>query len=220
LEILNQMHYDDNYGVNKYTTLDRLGKLKQQEMEETRIGLTKAGWLDNSSNGLNQNEASIEPSILQKGSRWKTSVDQERQIILAERNKNIPSKSFKNISDPNENNVQLVDRSYLQKNFKARLKSDEKLVTSTVKDFFLNSKQKKAFRIVAHHLFEPNSEQSKYCKKINEVKAKLKSVDYIFINEVSIMFCYTAHVSRCVQSFFSTGQSFKYTISSIWWYKL
>src|SRR6266567_3113826 len=73
----NEPDDEDDYGVNKYTTLGRLGKLRQQEMEETRIGLTEAGWLDNSPNGLNQNEASIEPSILQKGSRWKTSVDQE-----------------------------------------------------------------------------------------------------------------------------------------------
>jgi hypothetical protein len=152
---------EDDYGVNKYTILGRLGKLRQQEMEETRIGLTEAGWLDNSSNGLNQNEASIEPSILQKGSRWKTSVDQERQKILAERNKNIPSKSFKNTFDPNEYNVQLVDRFYLEKHFKARLKSDQQLVTSTVKDFFLNPEQERAFRIVAHHSLEPNSKQLK-----------------------------------------------------------
>ena len=83
----NEPDNDDNYGVNKYTTLGRLGKLRQQEIEETRIGLTEAGWLDNSPNGLNPNKASIKSSILQKGSKWKTSVDQKRQKILAERNK-------------------------------------------------------------------------------------------------------------------------------------
>jgi hypothetical protein len=61
----NEPDDEDNYGVNKYTTLGRLGKLRQQEMEETRIGLTEAGWLDNSPNGLNQNEAS-EPSNCKK----------------------------------------------------------------------------------------------------------------------------------------------------------
>jgi hypothetical protein len=90
---------------------------------------------------------------LQKGPRWKASVDQERQKILAERNKNIP--------DPNKNNVQVVDRSYLQKGFKAKLKSDQQLVTSTVKDFSLNLEQARAFRIISHHLLEPNSEQLK-----------------------------------------------------------
>ena len=80
---------------------------------------------------------------------------------MAERTKNIPSKSLKNISDPNENNVQVVDRSYLQKNFKAKLKSDQILVTSTVKDFSLNPEQERAFRIIAHHSLEPSSEQLK-----------------------------------------------------------
>ena len=75
----NEPDDENDYGINKYTTLGRLGKLRHQEMEETRIGLTKAEWLDNSPNGLNQNEVSIEPSILQNGPRWKASVDQERQ---------------------------------------------------------------------------------------------------------------------------------------------
>ena len=64
---------------------------------------------------------------------------------------------MKNISDANENNVQVVDRSYLQKNFKAKLKSDQKLITSTVKGFSLNPEQERAFRIIAHHSLESMS---------------------------------------------------------------
>jgi len=55
-------------------------------------------------------------------------------------------------------------------------------------------------------------------KKINEVKTKLESVDYIFIDEVSMMSCQDM-LSGYIQSFFPTGQRFKYTTSSIWWYK-
>jgi len=152
---------DNDYGVNKYSKLGRLGKLRHQEMEETRLGLTEAGWLDNSPNGLDKNKSQIEPSLLQKGSKWKASVDQERQKILAERNKNIPNKVYKNIPDPNENNVQVIDRSYLQKIFKAKLKSDQKLITSTVKDYSLNTEQERAFRIIANHSLEPKSDQLK-----------------------------------------------------------
>ena len=78
----NEPDDEDDYGINKYITLGRLGKLGQQKMEETKIGLTEAGWLDNSPNGLNQNEVSIEPSILQNGSRWKTSVDQLKETKI------------------------------------------------------------------------------------------------------------------------------------------
>ena len=101
----NEPDNENNYGINKYTTLNRLGKLKHQKMKETRLSLTKAGWLDNSSNGLNQNETMVQPNIIQNDLKWKASVDQQKQKILAERNKSIPSKSFRKISDPNENNV-------------------------------------------------------------------------------------------------------------------
>ena len=44
-------------------------------------------------------------------------IDEEkRQKVLAERNKHIPSKdSFKIKPDPNENDVKIINRSYLQK---------------------------------------------------------------------------------------------------------
>ncbi len=246
----NEPDDENDYGINKYSTLGKLGKLRHQEMEETRLALTEAGWLDNSPNGLNKNEMLIEPSILQNGSKWKASVDQERQKILSERNKNIPSKIYKNISDPNENNVQVIDRSYLQKSFKAKLISDQKLVISTINKFSLNTEQKRAFKIVANHSLEPNSDQLKMylagmggtgksrvinalmeffkskneshrivvlgptgtsaalingstyhsflginpgentAKKIEQVKVKLEGVNYIFIDEVSMMSCH------------------------------
>ena len=63
----NEPDDENDYGVNKYTTLGRLGKLRHQEMEETRLSLTKAGWLDNSPNGLNKNETIVKPNIIQNG---------------------------------------------------------------------------------------------------------------------------------------------------------
>ena len=98
----NEPDNENNYGINKCTTLGRLGKLNHQEMEETRVSLTEAGWLDNSPNGLNQNKTIVQPNIIQNDSKWKASVNQQRQKILAERNKSISSKSFRKIPDPNE----------------------------------------------------------------------------------------------------------------------
>ena len=46
----NEPDNENDYGINKYTALGRLGKIRHQEMEETRIGLTEAGWLDKSPN--------------------------------------------------------------------------------------------------------------------------------------------------------------------------
>ncbi|KDR80495.1 hypothetical protein GALMADRAFT_62280 [Galerina marginata CBS 339.88] len=129
-------------------------------MEETRIGVTDAGWLDDSPNGLEKvSKTPITPKILQKGPSWKVSVENERQKILTERDKNIPAKSGKNINDPNENNVQLIDRSYLKKNFRAKLKSDRQLIATIIEKFTLNTEQERAFRIVGNHSVESKSEQ-------------------------------------------------------------
>ncbi|KDR67901.1 hypothetical protein GALMADRAFT_42495, partial [Galerina marginata CBS 339.88] len=153
---------DKDFDENKYSKLGRLGKLRHQEMEETRIGVTEAGWLDDSPDGLSKiSKIPVKPTISQKGSKWKASIEDQKQKILSERGKNIPVKSGKNIQDPNENNVQVVDRSYLQKSFKAKLKSDRKLIASTIKKFSLNSEQERAFRIIANHSVELQSEQLK-----------------------------------------------------------
>ena len=49
-------------------------------------------------------------------------LKKKKQEVLAERNKHIPSKSSLKIkADPNENDVKIIDKSYLQKSFKANL---------------------------------------------------------------------------------------------------
>ena len=81
---------------------------------------------------------------------------------MVERNKHIISKSsFKIKADPNENDVKIIDRSYLQKSFKAKSAVAQKLINETVQEFTLNAEQERAFRIVANHSIEPKSEQLK-----------------------------------------------------------
>ncbi|KDR64971.1 hypothetical protein GALMADRAFT_46308, partial [Galerina marginata CBS 339.88] len=146
---------NEEHIANKYSELGRTGKRNLAEMEATRISVTEAGWLDNSPNGLeNIDKNPIQPDIIQQSSKWKASVDQERQKVLTKKAKNIPPKSQRNMSDPNENNVQVVDRSYLRKKFKAKLKADRTLIKTIVDDFSLNTEQERAFRIIANHSVE------------------------------------------------------------------
>jgi len=52
---------------------------------------------------------------------------------LAERNKALPAQSGKKTGkDPNQNDVQIVDRSYLQKDFKAKSDSAQKLIKEVI----------------------------------------------------------------------------------------
>ena len=153
---------NENHNGNKYTKLGNFGKTSLVEMEATRIGVTEAGWLDDSPNGLTTvDTVPLQPQVIQKGSRWKATVEEEKQKILADRSKNIPTKSLKMMSDSKENNVKIIDQSYLQRKFKAKIVADNKLIDDTVQEFFLNTKQERAFIIIANHAVEPKSDQLK-----------------------------------------------------------
>ena len=245
----------DEFNAEKYTTVGRLAQQKQNEMAATRMALEDVGWTDQPPNGLEQiNKTPVIPDHMHNGLKWKALIEEKRQEVLAERNKHIPSKSgFKTKPDPNENNVKIIDRSYLQKSFKAKSAAAQKLIDETVQEFTLNTEQERAFRIVANHSVEPKSEQLKmylggmggtgesqvikalsiFLEKRNEahrfvilgptgssaallngstyhsflglgfgnnkkneavniaqVKMRLEGVDYIFIDEVSMLACH------------------------------
>jgi hypothetical protein len=79
---------------------------------------------------------------------------------LDERNKALPAQSCRKFGkDPNENNVQIIDRSYLEKAFKAQSEAAQNLIEDVVKKFELNPDQERASRIVANHAVTPGAEQ-------------------------------------------------------------
>src|ERR1700685_731208 len=93
-------------------------------------------------------------------SQWDAAVQEKCQQVLAERNKALATQSGKQTGkDPNKNDVQIVDRSYLQQNFKAQSESAQKLIEDVVEKFELTSDQERAFRIVANHAVSLGSEQ-------------------------------------------------------------
>ena len=93
-------------------------------------------------------------------SQWDATVQEQRQQVLSERNKALPAQSGKRAGkDPNQNNVQIVDRSYLQKDFKAQSDVAQNLIEDVIEKFELNSDQERAFRIVANHAVTPGAEQ-------------------------------------------------------------
>ena len=132
-------------------------------MTATRMALEDVGWTDQSPNGLEQlDKTPVIPEHMHNGLKWKALVEEKRQEVLAERNKHVSSKfGIKIKADPNENEVEIVDRLYLQKSFKAKSAAAQKLIDETVQEFTLNTEQERAFRIVANHSVEPKSEQLK-----------------------------------------------------------
>ena len=155
----------ENDSVNKYTTLGPYGKQAQAQMDATENILRSAGWLDDSPDGLNEiNKIPLQPETQQPGSKWKAAVQKKRQQILDDCKKYIPNErklNSNNCHDSNQNDVRVVDQSYLMRNFKAKSDVDQNLIDKTVKDFNLNTEQERAFRIVANHATIPGCEQLK-----------------------------------------------------------
>ena len=157
-------HSEEECGTSKYAGLGKIGKNNQDEMSTTKIAIKEAGWLDDSPNGLDSIDKNpIQPAISKSSNGWKNAVSDLRQEVLAERNKNIPviKSKVKASIDPNENNAKVVDQEYLTKDFKAKSKASQQLIEDTIKKFLLNAEQERAFRIVANHAVQPQTEQLK-----------------------------------------------------------
>jgi transcriptional regulator of acetoin/glycerol metabolism len=94
-------------------------------------------------------------------SEWKALLHQKKEDIIAAREyqtqKNKKIKSLFPIYNVDE--VKVIDKAFLQKTFKAKLKIDRIHINNTVSDFSLNEEQERAFRIVANHSVDLTSEQ-------------------------------------------------------------
>jgi hypothetical protein len=154
---------DDEFKAEKYTTIGKLSQSKQNEMTATRMALEDIGWTDDSPNGLEHiDKTPVIPECMHHGLKWKSIIEEKKQEALAKRNKHIPSNSnFKMDVDPNENDVKIVNQSYLQKSFSAKSIRDQNRIVETIQLFNLNTEQERAFRIIANHSVEPTSEQLK-----------------------------------------------------------
>src|SRR5882762_10850686 len=119
----------EEYEADQYTSIGKKGQQRIEQMAEIQKIVTSAGWLDQCPGGPpSLNFERIEPEKLPP-SQWDATVQEQRQQVLSERNKALPAQSGKRAGkDPNQNDVQIVDRSYLQKDFKAQSDNAQKLI--------------------------------------------------------------------------------------------
>ena len=146
--------------ADQYTSIGKKDQQRLECMAEIQKIVTSAGWLDKcSGDPPSLNFKKIEPAELQP-SQQDATVQEKCQQVLAERNKVLPAQSHKNAGkDPNQNNVQIVDRSYLQRDFKAQSDVAQKLIEDVIEKFELNSDQERAFTIVANNAVTPGAKQ-------------------------------------------------------------
>ena len=137
----------EEHEADQYTSIGKKGQQRLEQMAEIQKIVTSAGWLDQCPDGPpSMDFEEIEPEELPP-SQWDAAVQEKRQQVLAERNKALPAQSKKQSGkDPNQNDVQIVDRSYLQKNFKAQSETAQKLIEDVIEKFELTSEQRKGLQ--------------------------------------------------------------------------
>jgi len=142
----------------------RIHKRRLQDMDYVERLMTRLGWTDPfDTNHLTPCPVSFKPDVFKPGSAWEQEIETMKQIISDERNANRlhtgKGDKLKQSSHKEHipNVVKVVDKSYLDQNFRKSGASD--LVDSTVKDYSLNKEQERAFRIIANHAISDDPEQ-------------------------------------------------------------
>jgi hypothetical protein len=159
--------FDESDPINhiKYLQPGRSGMRKIDQMHEIHEKLKATDWFETNCDELStENMTPIKPNQNLSGIEWKATVQSKRQDIISERTKSLPSHFIVTRSgkkDPNQNDVKIIDKSYLFKSFKAETEKIQQIINKTVEQFKLNKEQERAFRIVANHSVTPASEQLK-----------------------------------------------------------
>ena len=157
--------YDDSALFNE----QNIGSLQTSHLKQMKLMntiLTNSGWTDPLSN-ISTNNTVFKPERVLNGLDWAVEIQKKKQEIHDKRNEN---NLFCNNSDPdiinplddkikNSDLVKVVDKSFLQKKFKAGIVSNQ--IDECVEKFSLNTEQERAFRIIANHACAEHPEQLK-----------------------------------------------------------
>jgi len=114
---------DTEYNLNVYSQLGSHGRLIKAQMDATENIVRNVDWLNKCLDGtIEINTESLEIDISQTPSQWKVIVQHKRQELMAEQNEYALKKSrsqHPTYIDSNENDIMIIDQSYLTKEFRA-----------------------------------------------------------------------------------------------------
>jgi PIF1-like helicase len=151
--------YDDDIsGI-----VGRKGKHRLNEMLTAEQTMKTAGWLDACEDGLPDVGCldPVRPEVNQPSKAWRAAVLARKQAVIEERNKHIPTNTASKSINFKPNQVEIVDKSYIDHLFNPTSKHDDHLITDAIEKFILNSEQQRAFRIIANHSVMDRPDQLK-----------------------------------------------------------
>jgi len=156
---------DEDFNDEMYLTGScRQNDAKEEEMRHVEQIVASAGWLDKSPDGINKiNPEGIKPNVDNSGSQWSLLVQHMRKLIVADCSKNLPTGPNKPFDELHGTDKVLVDTmtSYLLQKFVSDQPGAINVLETVVQKFKLNTKQERAFRIVANHATINNPTQLK-----------------------------------------------------------
>lgn len=169
LENMDQQEYGESeinaVDESSESSVDELKLGKGEQTRRSNIALmsrimSTVGWTrpcpERCPSFLSANVGDIDTDLT--SGQWRTKVADKRTEILAERSKNLPAGV--GLGRRKESNVvDVVSKSFFEHSF--RSEKWEPIIHDVVEQYKLNKEQERAFRIVANHAAEPNSEQLK-----------------------------------------------------------
>lgn len=142
-------------------------RMMNNKMESIENIMRTSGWFDKSPDGLPEYEnlERVKPSTHLPPKEWEKKVGEKKEQALHERMSNchstIASSNSADHMSHVTNDVQIVDKSYLEYTYKPKKMEDNQDIDSTIHDFKLNSAQEKAFRIITNHAVSKSTDQLK-----------------------------------------------------------
>ena len=131
-----------------------------REMESVKLMLSLLGWT--TAKETAQIHGPIKPDKVLNTSQWEAEVEKVKQDDITRKQEN--NRVSVAASGPTPNNetaecnvIKVVDKSYLCRSF--HLDPHSELVVDTIKTYFLNAEQERAFRIIANHAISNEPDQ-------------------------------------------------------------
>ena len=139
----------------------------EAEMRQMDAILARSHWKEGSAVRHNIKENQLKIKIKHKTqSEWKQNLFLEKDNRIKSRKNGLPNNTTETSEPLRSTNstadiVKIVDKSYLERDFKHKYKIDETTINSIIKKQQLNKEQERAFRIIANHICTPGLEQLK-----------------------------------------------------------
>ena len=166
--IFNDEPHVDSDDIDESGPQGRNDLIRKRNMQEMENIITHVGWLDKCADGTLDpiDKHHVVPKIYKDSSTWRKEVLAKKKEAIDNKRKHMkPTRTEENSDNNNKftayDTAEVIDISYLFKEFQADEQSDQDIIDSTVKEYQLNKEQERAFRIVANHASSRSKQQLK-----------------------------------------------------------